>query len=301
MRRSVLQSRWLRWRIPTAMIRSSESSAKSGPSRIGRTWLPWAAWLAAVASLMILGSVRVSARTEFAVTSLAILPVMLLAWVSGRCGGLFAAALATAMWLCADLVSEIGDLDSWVLWANTAARLATYSLVALLVARVQTLLARERAHATRDELTGLANRRMFFEAGEREVGRSRRYQHPAAVLFLDLDHFKQLNDSLGHSVGDAALCAAAQALRAEARTADTVARFGGDEFAVLLPEVDQVAAHEAAARIATAVNAAVSSFPGVSASVGVAWFGAPPPFEEMVRAADAHMYRAKRQRRLEAR
>lgn len=255
-------------------------------------------WLAALGSLLLLASVRVTAGTEFAVTSLALLPVMFVAWVAGRFCGILAAGAATAMWFAADLLSDVGDLRSWVLWANSVARLATYCLVAFLVAWVRALLERERAHAMRDELTGLANRRMFIECGEREMERSRRYQHAAAVLFVDLDNFKQLNDGHGHETGDAALRAAAGALHSQARTADIVARMGGDEFAILLPEVDQEASQEAAARMEGAVNAALAPFHGVTASVGVAWFEAPPTsITEMLGAADSQMYRSKCARR----
>jgi diguanylate cyclase (GGDEF)-like protein len=116
-----------------------------------------------------------------------------------------------------------------------------------------------------------------------------------AIVYLDLDQFKRLNDREGHTAGDAALCTTARALLGVARATDVVARLGGDEFAVLLPEVDRGAARDAAKRMSAAVNAALdAAFPGVSASIGVAWFGNPvPPMLQMIKAADSLMYESK--------
>jgi diguanylate cyclase (GGDEF)-like protein len=93
--------------------------------------------------------------------------------------------------------------------------------------------------ARRDNLTGLANRRVFVEALEQSIARSRRNGSSLAVLCLDLDHFKDVNDTLGHPVGDALLQTVAERLRASVRDTDTVARFGGDEFAILLSDVSR--------------------------------------------------------------
>jgi diguanylate cyclase (GGDEF)-like protein len=178
-------------------------------------------------------------------------------------------------------------------------RLATYSLVAALTAKVRSLLHREHERATRDELTGLGNRWHLLDSGELAVQRSRRYAHPVAIVYLDLDQFKQLNDREGHAAGDAALRATARALLGVARATDLVARLGGDEFAVLPPEVDRASARDAAMRMSAAVDAALgATSPGVSASIGVAWFGDPaPPISQLLEAADSLMYESKCHRR----
>ncbi|AMR68270.1 diguanylate cyclase domain-containing protein [Aquipseudomonas alcaligenes] len=92
--------------------------------------------------------------------------------------------------------------------------------------------------ARHDPLTGLPNRRVFFERLEHALAAARRSAKPLAVLFVDLDHFKQLNDSLGHSVGDRVLQAVANLLRSATRESDTVARLGGDEFVILIEQLD---------------------------------------------------------------
>lgn len=120
-----------------------------------------------------------------------------------------------------------------------------------------------------DPLTGLANYRELVAVLDREIQRSGRTGRPFALLFLDLDGLKALNDRHGHLVGSRALCRLADALRASCRAVDTAARFGGDEFAVVLPETDEVAACEAARRIAEGLRQDLE-LPRISASLGVA-------------------------------
>src|SRR5450631_724968 len=100
----------------------------------------------------------------------------------------------------------------------------------------------EIRHTSRhDVLTGLANRRVFMEGVQQAIARAQRGDKGFAVLFLDLDHFKDVNDTLGHPTGDDLLCAVADRLRANARATDLVARFGGDEFAVIAAVIDEPA------------------------------------------------------------
>jgi diguanylate cyclase (GGDEF)-like protein len=169
-----------------------------------------------------------------------------------------------------------------------------YLLVATLAAELQGLLRREHDRATRDGLTGLLNRQHFLDAGQLEVARAIRHGRPLTVLFMDLDHFKQLNDSQGHLAGDEALKAVAQSLLGSVRSTDLVARLGGDEFAAMLVEVDQERGSLAVQRLAATANAALSAYPSLSVSVGAARFVDPtPPLADMLRAADLLMYRAK--------
>ena len=96
--------------------------------------------------------------------------------------------------------------------------------------------------AMTDILTGLHNRRHFYEHGKEEIERSNRYNHPLSVAMLDIDHFKKINDAYGHHVGDKVLFALAQQMRESMRKIDLIARYGGEEFVILLPEINQ---HEA--------------------------------------------------------
>jgi diguanylate cyclase (GGDEF)-like protein len=156
--------------------------------------------------------------------------------------------------------------------------------------------------ADHDPLTGLANRRRFEEELERHVARGRRYGMSGAVLMLDLDDFKQVNDNFGHRAGDRVMTAVAVVLRNRLRESDTVARFGGDEFAILMPVGGETEATELADLLASAVARDVSSPAGpLSASVGIALTEEHSTPDELLSRADDAMYAAKRARKLGAR
>jgi len=188
----------------------------------------------------------------------------LISWVGGRRNGLIAASLAAVIWAVSDIALERQFSAQWIPWANGLTRMMTYSLVAILAAQVRLQFVKEHELAMLDSLTGLQNRRAFLEAGESEVERARRYVHPIAVMFLDLDDFKKINDPLGHDAGDLALQATAGALLRTLRSTDRVARLGGDEFAALLPETGYEATVETGRKICSAVNGALGNFPPTS-------------------------------------
>lgn len=144
-----------------------------------------------------------------------------------------------------------------------------------------------------DPLTGLANYRKFIDSLDAEIERARRSQRGFAILFCDVDNLKLINDQLGHMAGNRALCRVALALRTSCRTIDTVARFGGDEFAVILPEADIDSARGVARRVSQAL-AADGDNPPVSVSVGVAVYPVDGDrAESLVSAADSVLSRTK--------
>ncbi len=158
---------------------------------------------------------------------------------------------------------------------------------------------RELDHlASHDALTGLPNRRVFLDRVEHALARARRAELQMAILFVDLDHFKEINDNLGHAVGDVMLLAVSDRLRATVRAADTVARLGGDEFIILVEDVDSVEAVALIARkiiesLATPLSYREQELT-VGASIGIALY----PHDgctttEIVASADQAMYRAK--------
>jgi diguanylate cyclase (GGDEF)-like protein len=125
---------------------------------------------------------------------------------------------------------------------------------------------RIRKQAVTDELTGLVNRRRFLESLRAEILRARRYGHPMALLMVDLDRLKQINDHYGHAGGDAMLRGVAQCMRLAVRVTDVPARLGGDEFAVLMPETKREAALAVAERIRASVEEFRAQVDGVEIS-----------------------------------
>ena len=151
-----------------------------------------------------------------------------------------------------------------------------------------------RLQAISDELTGLANYRWLLRTLESEIRRAQRVARSFSVLLLDMDGLKQVNDRLGHLVGNRALCRIADCLRASCRATDTAARFGGDEFAIILPETSEEGARQLAQRVAIRL-AADEEQPRLSVSIGVAVYprdGATA--EKLLGTADQELYRVKR-------
>jgi two-component system cell cycle response regulator len=169
-----------------------------------------------------------------------------------------------------------------------------------LVLRTLGLVEDARRLAATDALTGLLNRRAFTEAMERELARCLRHQLPLSLLLLDVDHFKRTNDTFGHTAGDRVLKEVAAQLLRSTRKSDLVARWGGEEFVVALPQTAAPGAALAAERIRASIEACVISFLGqrvpVTASLGVASLAA-SSLDELIARADAAMYDAKRQGR----
>jgi diguanylate cyclase (GGDEF)-like protein/PAS domain S-box-containing protein len=147
--------------------------------------------------------------------------------------------------------------------------------------------------AVTDPLTGLGNYRRLVEALDAEVKRTGRTGRPFAVLLLDLDQLKKINDRYGHLIGSQALCRLADVLRVFCRSIDTATRYGGDEFAVILPETMAAAARLVASRIRGRL-AADSLQPTLSASIGVAVYPEDgETIEALLRTADRELYAMK--------
>ncbi|MFH1057819.1 MAG: diguanylate cyclase [Pseudomonadota bacterium] len=156
--------------------------------------------------------------------------------------------------------------------------------------------------AVTDELTGLANRRHFRERAEDEFRRSRRYGRPLALVIMDLDGFKHVNDQLGHQAGDEALKKVAAIGALQVRSSDLLARVGGDEFALLLPETAAEPARQLAERLRQAVGeSALTTTRGpvrLGLSLGVAELdGGQKTLDDLLRVADEAMYADKASRR----
>ncbi len=162
--------------------------------------------------------------------------------------------------------------------------------------------ARAEALAWTDELTGLDNRRAFFHLGRQACRQSARSQRAVSVIMLDIDHFKEINDTYGHSAGDRVLQKVAETLRPLVRDADVLARIGGEEFALLLPETEIAAAEAVAERLRQALESVVIEWEGsalrCTASLGVACcLAGDASLDTLLTEADHALYAAKQQGR----
>jgi diguanylate cyclase (GGDEF)-like protein len=210
--------------------------------------------------------------------------------------GLRMAVASASVWLIADLVRRTPAYPSLFapLW-NTSLRFLVLGLVVALIDALRRSLFYEHRLSRRDELTGLANFRGFYEVAESERRRLARTGRPLTLAYIDIDNFKGLNDRDGHAAGDEVIIATARLLAASLRDVDTIARIGGDEFALLLPETDSIEAELLLARLHhRLVEDAEAKELGIGYSGGAVTFATSGlSVEAMVAEADRVMYEVK--------
>jgi diguanylate cyclase (GGDEF)-like protein len=249
-------------------------------------------WAAIVGGVYLL-----NARTpgELRLGILYVIPVLLAAWHDGMDWGI-AFALATSLLRFSVGIDQIPA--STLLDYRVVNELAYLAVVGVAIAGLSQL---RHTHsqlaqlAIQDPLTNVLNARAFSHELAQELSRNRRYGRPLALIYLDLDDFKSVNDAHGHATGDAVLRLVADAMRGAVRQADAVGRLGGDEFGVLMPETDGDVAHAAANRLVASIRTVFRGTPSVTASIGVvAVSGTEAGTDELLRKADQAMYAAKR-------
>jgi diguanylate cyclase (GGDEF)-like protein len=237
------------------------------------TWFRWLSRL-----VMWLGPLRATVVMTAVVTVLSVLLAQLVIVAVGRGDRVIATVSAT---LCSVVLTPV--IGSFVL---------------RLVFELDRTRQRLTVLATHDDLTGVHNRRHFMEVVQREWDRARRYSTPAALLLIDADHFKRVNDSHGHLCGDELLRCIANTVGQQLRQADVLARFGGEELIVFLPHTDPLGALDVAERIREKVQALAvpwqSTNVSTTVSIGVAPLRAElPSLDWMIHEADTALYAAK--------
>lgn len=233
-----------------------------------------------------------------------LIPIMMTAWFIGPRTGLALACLCALAWFQADGVAKDYSLRFLPYW-NAGVRLSFFVIVTSLLTTLKAAYQREQLLARLDGLTGINNYRFFLELLQAELDRSRRYQYPLTLAYLDVDGFKAINDQMGHSVGDQLLKAIAQTLMSSVRSHESVARLGGDEFAILLPQTHYDQTKITLTRIQHLLQT-LSKLQGwpVGFSIGAVTFNTlPASVDILLTQADQLMYAVKRsgKNRLECR
>jgi diguanylate cyclase (GGDEF)-like protein len=191
----------------------------------------------------------------------------------GKKESLTVATVATVCWFFANFIKKgAAEIDAIFSW-NALTRLGIFCLIAYSVslqAQLRRALERERLRADTDRLTGLFNKGAFRERVEEEMHRARRYKHPLSLAFIDLDNFKQVNDTEGHARGDKLLKNVSETIVNSIRETDIAGRIGGDEFTICFPETGEAQVHNAIAKMMKTLDIMTSqSGWQVTASVGV--------------------------------
>ncbi len=263
----------------------------SVPDKHGSIWIVGCCLLLTI----LIGMTRYLTGPELAFSLFYLLPITLATKQSGYRSGILISISSAVTWLLADLSMAPLYRNGSIPFVNAASRLVVFLIVTRTIWALQMAVEEQRVLAHSDPLTKAANRRAFFEASERALKLARRFGYPLSVLYLDLDHFKEVNDRHGHHAGDELLCIVTQCVRRHIREIDLLARMGGDEFCVLLIDSPPASAIKIARELKAQISASMNQYQWpVAVSIGAATFiSIPDTVLEMVSFCDELMYSAK--------
>jgi diguanylate cyclase (GGDEF)-like protein len=247
--------------------------------------------------VLIIGYVDYITGVELSLSFFYLIPVCLIAASSGMPAVALCGALCAGVGILGAILAGLRYSNPLIFAWNGAMRFGTFLLVGYLINRLVLVLEEERQFSRTDALTGVANRRLFYETLQSEIIRSRRSAKPFTLVYIDIDDFKRINDSVGHARGDEALVFVASTLKGQVRETDVVGRIGGDEFVVLLVECGEEDARRVIDKIRKKIGAdALGKIgSGLTLSMGALTATATElTHEDLVRKADELMYQVKR-------
>jgi diguanylate cyclase (GGDEF)-like protein len=259
----------------------------------GRSQFFWGA--VGILLIILLGVLDYITGYEMTISLFYLIPIYLAAWYGSTSLGLFISAMCALALFFADYMSGLVYSRPTIYIWNMLLWVGFFFVVAGLVSALRKTYRVNQELARVDYVTGAVSIRFFYELAKTEIMRSGRYERPFTFAYFDIDNFKTINDTLGHSTGDRVLRAVAENIRRHIRKSDTFARLGGDEFALLLPETEGEEAKALIARLSTDLEADLEKNSWrVTFSVGVVTFAKPPAsVDDMVKLTDAVMYSIK--------
>ena len=253
-------------------------------------------WLLSILTIIVICLAIVFLKDFIDLKPLLVIPVLLASWYGGSKTGAAIAALSAISLLLTNynISSEHFYISSS--FYDSIVVLFAYLFISTIVTNFRKVHGIEIVAADTDTLTGLSSSRKFYAELENELNRSKRYGHMLSLAYIDVDNFKNINDTLGHPVGDELLIQLSKTLQISLRTTDTIARIGGDEFVCLLPETEQIAAKSAILNTEKKLkDNMIQNNWDVSFSIGVVTFEKPPEdVTQAVKLADDLMYEVKR-------
>lgn len=248
----------------------------------------------AVAMVLVIGTIDYVTGSQVSIAPLYLIPIAVATWfVSLRAGlllsGLSAVVRLQDLWLTTHRFSH-PLIPYW----NGVVELGFFVVVAFILSRLRSTTEHWATLAMTDPLTGVLNRRAFTETATREVARAERYHRSLSLAYLDIDDFKKVNDEGGHDDGDRLLVEVAETLARNLRAFDVIARYGGDEFVLLLPETGDKAAEMVLDKLMGALRGAVQGRWPASFSIGAVTIDGPrTSLDRLIHQADKLVYAAK--------
>ena len=242
--------------------------------------------------IIFLGYLDYLSGFEFSFSLFYLLPVSITAWFVNRDSGFIISVFSALAWAISNrLAGEIYSHPGIGYW-NTFVRLSIFVIVSQLLTDLKQAIQKERNSSRTDFLTGVTNSRSFFELASIELLRSKRYNRPLTVAYIDLDNFKQINDRFGHATGDSLLRVVAETMLSNLRRTDIVTRMGGDEFVVLFPETNEESAKVAITKLRDSLLETMEQNKwNVTFSIGaITFYSFTGTADELLRQVDELMY-----------
>lgn len=245
--------------------------------------------------ILILGTIDYFTGIELSISFFYLIPIAIMAWVFGKYTGLAYSVFCAMVWLVSNRLSGQQFSSIFIEIWNTLIRFGFYGVVTILLAELRHTLEEEHLLANTDPLTGALNRRSFNEITEKRMIVSEVNRRPYTMVYIDLDDFKQVNDSAGHAEGDLVLKTVADTIQTQIRNTDLLARLGGDEFAILLADLDQAHAEAIVERLQLSLLEKMRSNNWeITFSLGVLTvLSMPESADTLVSLTDALMYEVK--------
>jgi diguanylate cyclase (GGDEF)-like protein len=247
-----------------------------------------------LALIMLLGVIDYLTGYELAFSIFYLQPVSFVSWFGKRRHAVIICILSAIIWLLADIYAGNTYSNSFIPAWNTIIRLGFFLITALSLSEIKILLENEQTFARIDFLTGVTNRRAFYELAETEINRAARFNRPFTIAYIDVDNFKKVNDTCGHIQGDNLLQLVARTIKDNTRSIDIISRLGGDEFAVLFPETNENNAKTAISKVQKALLVIVqnNNWPATF-SIGAVTCYKSCSLDELIKEADDLMYTVK--------
>ena len=257
---------------------------------------PRGALLISLGTVGVFGAIDFATGPQITMAIIYLIPIFIATWYGQASFGYFIAVISAVSWFFNEKVAGHNYLTNpWLMTLNIGMKAGMYFTTAYTLARLKAALMNAEAAARTDYLTQALNRRAFFDGLQAEIHRAQRFARPFSIIYFDVDDFKQINDSFGHEAGDMVLRTISTLVKQHSRPFDMVARMGGDEFAMILPETGRDAALAVVAKLQDGVLTELDCMGyKLTLSLGVVTCLEPlVKSDEIMRVADRLMYAAK--------
>ena len=253
-------------------------------------------YIIAFSAVILIGLLDYTSGSEISLSFFYLLPITIVVWKNGKTLGVLFSLVSTIIWFISNKFAGQEFSNILIFYWNAVVRFGFFLTTTFLLAEIRVLLEHEKILSRTDSLTGVLNRRAFYEFAEYQIESLKRVFRSFTVIYIDIDDFKNINDKLGHHTGDQLLQNISETISALIRSNDRLVRLGGDEFMLYLPETGTNASQIIVSRLLENLNKIMDKNKWrVTFSLGaITFFKIPDSVDEMIRIADELMYEAKK-------